>query len=315
MKNQKQIDNFVAACHFDVEQVRRVLAEDPGAAEVRATWDETPLQAAAQMGNREIMELLLEHGARLDVHAAAALGDAALVGQFLAADPEAAIAPGVHGLPALYFAAVSGTLEVAELLHSHGAAVNTEAGGNGPLHGAALSGNLEMVRWLLAHGADRTRPGYEGRLPVELARHYEPLYKFLLNKWYFDEAIDTHHEDVLAVVRRIVPEGVAGLLALAAGPGLERCIAAVRDGGTIAYPNGVPMPAGLAATAYNGVPNPAAFARLNAIIDANPIEVPIAAMYSLDDGAEAHRRLERGHVLGKIVIVVDVTEDVVEKVA
>jgi NADH-quinone oxidoreductase subunit L len=27
-------------------------------------------------------------------------------------------------------------------------------------------------------------------LPVELARQHEPLYKFLLNKWYFDEAYD-----------------------------------------------------------------------------------------------------------------------------
>ena len=27
-------------------------------------------------------------------------------------------------------------------------------------------------------------------LPVELARQHEPLYKFLLNKWYFDELYD-----------------------------------------------------------------------------------------------------------------------------
>jgi NADH-quinone oxidoreductase subunit L len=28
------------------------------------------------------------------------------------------------------------------------------------------------------------------RLPVELARQQEPLYRFLLNKWYFDEIYD-----------------------------------------------------------------------------------------------------------------------------
>ena len=27
-------------------------------------------------------------------------------------------------------------------------------------------------------------------IPVELARQHEPLYKFLLNKWYFDELYD-----------------------------------------------------------------------------------------------------------------------------
>ena len=88
-------------------------------------------------------------------------------------------------------------------------------------------------------------------------------------------------------------------------------------GGRLAYPNGVAAPSndGVPATAYDGVPNPAAFARLGALVDATPIAFPIAATYSLDDASEAHRRLERGHVLGKIVLVVDPREDVIEKVA
>jgi NADPH2:quinone reductase len=130
-----------------------------------------------------------------------------------------------------------------------------------------------------------------------------------------DDAIDAHHDDVVAAARRLAPEGVDGLLALTGGIALERCVAALRDGGRIAYPNGVRMPDGVSAIAFDGVPNPAAFARLGALIDETPIAVPIAAMYSLDDAAEAHRRLERGHVLGKIVLVADAAEDVVEKVA
>ncbi|HZW52846.1 MAG TPA: NADP-dependent oxidoreductase, partial [Candidatus Elarobacter sp.] len=173
---------------------------------------------------------------------------------------------------------------------------------------------------VLVHGAT----GGVGTMAVQLAKRRGARViatasngegRELLRSLGADEAIDTHHDDVLTAARRLAPDGVDALLALTGGPMLERCIAAVRDGGKIAYPNGVAMPQGATATAFDGVPNPAVFARLNAVIDESPIEVPISAMYSLDDAAEAHRRLERGHVLGKIVLVVDATEDVVEKVA
>ncbi len=173
--SQQQIDDFVAACHFDLPRVRRTLGENPDLVDSPASWDETPLQAAAQMGNRPIMELLLENGARLDGHSAAALGDAALVQQFIETDREVAIDAGVHGLPALYFAAVGGSLDVAELLIAAGAPVDAPPGGNGPLHGAALAGHLEMVRWLLAHGADRNAAGYEGKTALDLARQGKHL--------------------------------------------------------------------------------------------------------------------------------------------
>jgi NADPH2:quinone reductase len=200
-----------------------------------------------------------------------------------------------------------------------------EAGGLAVTGVTALTGIADVLavkpgQTILVHGAS----GGVGTIAVQLAKRFGARVfatatggdgRELLRKLGVDEPIDTHHDDVLAVVRRVAPDGVDGLLALAGGAGLERCIAAVRQGGTIAHPNGVAMPAGVASTAFNGVPNPAVFARLNAIIDANPIDVPIGSMYSLDDGAEAHRRLERGHVLGKIVIVIDATEDVVEKVA
>ncbi|HEX3465019.1 MAG TPA: NADP-dependent oxidoreductase [Candidatus Elarobacter sp.] len=179
---------------------------------------------------------------------------------------------------------------------------------------------------LLVHGAS----GGVGTIAVQFAKRRGARViatvnggeaRELVRRLGADEIIDTQHEDVLDAVRRIAPGGADALLALVAGPALERCVLAVRDGGKIAYPNGVALPSDLAlpggvhATAFNGVPNAAAFARLNAIVDEAPVQVPIAAMYSLDDAAEAHRRLERGHVHGKIVLVVDATEDVVEKVA
>jgi NADPH2:quinone reductase len=132
-----------------------------------------------------------------------------------------------------------------------------------------------------------------------------------------DEAVDTERDDALAIARRIAPGGVDAILALAGGSPLEHGLDTLRPGGMLAYPNGVDVPHrdGLQAIAFNGVPNPATFARLSAIIDEAPFTVPISATYSLDEAAEAHRRLERGHVLGKIILVIDATENAVEKVA
>jgi NADPH:quinone reductase len=200
-----------------------------------------------------------------------------------------------------------------------------EAGGIGVTALTALAGiddalDVRDGQTILVHGAT----GGVGTMAVQFAKRRGARVlattnggegRELLRSLGVDEAIDTNHDDVLVIARRLAPHGIDALLALTGGPALERCVAAVRDGGRIAYPDGVAIPAGVAATAFDGVPNPAAFARLNALIDERPFEVPIAAMYSLDDAAEAHRRLERGHVRGKIVLVADATEDVVEKVA
>jgi NADPH:quinone reductase-like Zn-dependent oxidoreductase len=180
--------------------------------------------------------------------------------------------------------------------------------------------NLRPGQTILIHGAT----GGVGTMAVQFAKRRGARViatanggegRELLRTLGADEAIDTTHEDVARAARRLAPDGVDALLAFAGGADLERAVSAVREGGKIAYPHGVTMPDGVDATAFDGVPNAAAFARLTALIDETPVEVPITALYSLEDAAEAHRRLERGHVLGKIVLVVDATEDVVEKVA
>jgi NADPH2:quinone reductase len=178
---------------------------------------------------------------------------------------------------------------------------------------------LRPGQTVLIHGAS----GGVGALAVQFAKHRGARVlatakgrdaREFLRGLHVDEAIDTDHDDVLAVARRFAPDGVDALLALAGGPELERAIAALRDGAAIAHPNGVDV-SNPAAIAFDGVPNPAAFARLSATIEDARINIPIGATYGLVAADEAHRRLERGHVLGKIILVVDATEDVVEKVA
>src|SRR6476469_2549201 len=98
-----QVQAFVGNAHGDLDAVRAALDADPLIA--NAAWDwgggdwESALGAAAHMGRRDIAELLLEHGARLDIFAAAMLGDVEVVEAILAAHPESRNATGPHGIP------------------------------------------------------------------------------------------------------------------------------------------------------------------------------------------------------------------------
>jgi integrase len=64
--------------------------------------------AAAHMGRRDVTELLLAHGARIDVFAAAMLGHADVVRAILAAHPEGRAAKRPDGIPLRADAAAGG---------------------------------------------------------------------------------------------------------------------------------------------------------------------------------------------------------------
>jgi hypothetical protein len=97
------VQSFVGDAHGDIDAVRGALATEPRL--VNAAWDwgggdwETALGAASHMHRRDIAELLLAHGARLDVFAAAMLGEVEIVRAILAAHPEMRDAKGPHGIP------------------------------------------------------------------------------------------------------------------------------------------------------------------------------------------------------------------------
>ena len=93
----------VALAHGDIDSVRNALERDATLANATVDWAggdwESALGAAAHMHRRDIAELLLEHGARLDVFAAAMLGDLDTVKAVLEAHPEMRDAKGPHGIP------------------------------------------------------------------------------------------------------------------------------------------------------------------------------------------------------------------------
>ena len=106
------VNEFVLKSHSDVDRVRELLALEPKL--VNATWDwgggdfESGLGAAAHTGRREIALLLLDRGARLDIFAAAMLGMLDIVKAAVTACPQAAKAPGAHGIPLLTHAKMGG---------------------------------------------------------------------------------------------------------------------------------------------------------------------------------------------------------------
>jgi hypothetical protein len=106
------VQEFVAVAHTDLNRVKEMLAEEPGL--VNATWDwgggdfETALGAAAHMGARDIALFLIEHGARLDIFAAAMLGKLDIIKAALAAFPDAIKTPGPHGIPLIAHAQAGG---------------------------------------------------------------------------------------------------------------------------------------------------------------------------------------------------------------
>jgi NADPH:quinone reductase-like Zn-dependent oxidoreductase len=104
----------------------------------------------------------------------------------------------------------------------------------------------------------------------------------------------------------VVWNGLDGVFALAGGDELERCLDFVRPGGRLVYPNGVePVPKRrrtLRVRSFDAVASPDEFVKLNRRLSARRVRVPIAATYPLSRAADAHRRLDRGQVLGRIVL-------------
>lgn len=106
------VQEFVGKAHGDLDRVQELLAQEPSL--INATWDwgggdfETALGAASHMGRRDIAELLLEHGARLDLFAATMLGKLEIVKAVLTAFPDAINIPGPHGIPLIAHATAGG---------------------------------------------------------------------------------------------------------------------------------------------------------------------------------------------------------------
>ena len=96
------------------------------------------------------------------------------------------------------------------------------------------------------------------------------------------------------------------MLALAGGDELERCLDFMRPKGRVVHPNGIePVPKErrtFRVRAFDAIASPREFDKLNRHLGNGKIRVPIAATYPLGKAAQAHRRLDREHALGRMVL-------------
>jgi NADPH2:quinone reductase len=127
----------------------------------------------------------------------------------------------------------------------------------------------------------------------------------LVKKLGASKVIDARNNESIEQLRKIAPDGVDRVLALAGGDTLERCLDFVHARGRVVHPNGIePEPAQrrtFRMRSFDAVASPREFAKLNRRLTTAKIRVPIAAVYPLARAADAHRRLEHGRVPGRMV--------------
>ena len=103
---------MVGVSHGNAARVRELLDAHPALA--KAAWDwgygdwETALGAASHMGNREIAELLLAHGAAPTIFSAAMLGQLEAVQALVASRPSITRTRGPHGITLMAHARAGG---------------------------------------------------------------------------------------------------------------------------------------------------------------------------------------------------------------
>lgn len=120
-----------------------------------------------------------------------------------------------------------------------------------------------------------------------------------------DQVLDGRAPDLGARLAAAASGGFGAALLTAGGPAADAVVGAVREGGRVAYPNGIAEPPGprdgVSVLGYNGEPDPDIFQRLERHIAAGPLEVHVGCRFPLEQVVAAHRALG-GHYLGKVAL-------------
>jgi hypothetical protein len=99
--NRLLVQDFVIFAHSDLAMVKRLLEKEPNLINSVMDWGagdwESGLGAASHMGRRDLVEYLLEKGARIDIFCAAMMGQVEVVRAFLTLQPKLIDARGPHG--------------------------------------------------------------------------------------------------------------------------------------------------------------------------------------------------------------------------
>jgi ankyrin repeat protein len=103
----------------------------------------------------DIIQLLLDHGAQIDLFQAAAMGRTGLIGSILDRDSSLIDTPDGRGRTALFHAARNNRFAAVKLLVERGADVSrSDAVGTAALHRTSQQCSDELIQYLIDHGAD-----------------------------------------------------------------------------------------------------------------------------------------------------------------
>jgi ankyrin repeat protein len=153
------------------------------------SWENTPLQSAAMVGDHAMVSSLLRHGAKVDASAgrfkgrtaiqwAATNGNMETVSLLLTAGSDLNDTPAIYyGVTALVAAVIQSNYELVRFLLDSGADVLDDRGQFTALEAAARGNDFDMVQLLLAAGANAS---LDHSLAYAIRNGYPELINFLL---------------------------------------------------------------------------------------------------------------------------------------
>ena len=153
----------------DVAKVRDVLTTDAALVDARNAQGQSAVLMACYMGRKEIRDLLLEKGATLELHEAAAAGNLSRVKKIVEEKPDLAKSCSPDGFPVMALAAAFGHEDVARYLHGQGADINaaaTNGTGYTALTGAVAGSHDSIAKWLAENGANVNYRYAKGHSPL-----------------------------------------------------------------------------------------------------------------------------------------------------
>jgi ankyrin repeat protein len=215
--NELEKEFFELVRADDVFGLTAMLNEHPELANIKNEQGVPAILVAIYYDRRDVIALLIQSGATVDLCIAAALGDIKRLVKLLEKNPPLD-AHSTDGWTALHMASYFGKKdaakmlieagapirarssnamnnhpihaaaagkrpEIVDLLIAAGADVNaTQAGGFTPLHAAAQNGDVDMAKALLAGGADANIRADNGQLPLDLAlgQGHKPVVDILM---------------------------------------------------------------------------------------------------------------------------------------
>ncbi|KAK7084117.1 hypothetical protein SK128_005221, partial [Halocaridina rubra] len=146
---------------------------------------QTPLHLAAETGQLEVCEMLLQLGAdtsatnnggQKPIHVAAMHNNSEVVKLFLKTSPELVTTADKDGNTCAHIAALQGSVDVVRELmrHNRGVVINgrNRVGDSMPIHLAAEGGHAKLVKFLIENGASPKAENGEGFTAVHLAARY-----------------------------------------------------------------------------------------------------------------------------------------------